>query len=46
LEILEKLENIPTDHDEKPQQQIKINKILIFVDPFDVISLIPYLPNM
>jgi hypothetical protein len=37
LEILDKLEAIPTDHDEKPEQDIKINKLLIFVDPFDVI---------
>jgi len=36
LEVLDKLEAIPTDHDEKPEQDIKINKILIFVDPFDV----------
>ena len=36
LEILDKLEDIPTDHDEKPQQDIKINNIIIFVDPFDV----------
>ena len=40
LEVLDKLENIPTDHDEKPEQDIKINKILIFVDPFDVVLLI------
>ena len=38
LEILDKLENIPTDHDERPQQEIKINKLLIFVDPFNVVS--------
>jgi peptidyl-prolyl cis-trans isomerase-like 2 len=37
LEVLDKLEAIPTDHDEKPEQDIKINKLLIFVDPFDVI---------
>jgi hypothetical protein len=39
LEILEKFEAIPTNHDEKPEQDIKINKLLIFVDPFDVLSL-------
>jgi peptidyl-prolyl cis-trans isomerase-like protein 2 len=39
LEILDQLENIPTDHDEKPQQEIKINKLLIFVDPFEVLPL-------
>lgn len=38
LEILDKLENIPTDHDERPKEEIKINNIIIFVDPFDVIS--------
>jgi peptidyl-prolyl cis-trans isomerase-like 2 len=37
LEILDKLEAIPTNHDEKPEQDIKINKLIIFVDPFDVI---------
>jgi peptidyl-prolyl cis-trans isomerase-like 2 len=37
IEILDKLEEIPTDHEEKPQQDIKINNIVIFVDPFDVI---------
>ena len=37
MEILDKLEAIPTDHDERPEQDIKIKKILIFVDPFDVI---------
>jgi Cyclophilin type peptidyl-prolyl cis-trans isomerase/CLD len=36
IEILDKLEAIPTDHEEKPQQDIKINNIVIFVDPFDV----------
>jgi hypothetical protein len=37
LEILDKLEAIPTNHDEKPEQDIKINKLIIFVDPFDVL---------
>jgi len=36
IEVLDKLEAIPTDHEEKPQQDIKINNIVIFVDPFDV----------
>ena len=36
IEILDKLEAIPTDHEEKPQQDVKINNIVIFVDPFDV----------
>jgi peptidyl-prolyl cis-trans isomerase-like 2 len=39
LEILDKLEAIPTNHDEKPEQDIKINKLIIFVDPFDVLFL-------
>jgi peptidyl-prolyl cis-trans isomerase-like 2 len=37
LEILDKLEAIPTNHDEKPEEDIKINKLIIFVDPFDVL---------
>ena len=36
LEVLDKLEDIPTDHDEKPLQDIKINSVVIFVDPFEV----------
>lgn len=36
IEILDKLEAIPTDHEEKPPQDIKIKNIVIFVDPFDV----------
>ena len=36
LEVLDKLEAIPTDHEEKPEQDIRINNIVIFVDPFDV----------
>ena len=40
LEVLDKLEEIPTDHDEKPLQEVKINKIVVFVDPFDVKPLI------
>jgi len=30
------LEEIQTDHDEKPLQEIKINRIVVFVDPFEV----------
>lgn len=37
IEILDKLEAIPTDHEEKPEQDIKIKNIVIFVDPFDVL---------
>ena len=37
LEVLDKMEETPTDHDEKPVNDIKINSIIIFVDPFDVI---------
>lgn len=36
LEILDKLEEIQTDYDEKPLQEIKINRIVVFVDPFEV----------
>ena len=36
LEILDKMEEVPTDHDDKPTKDIKINNIIIFVDPFDV----------
>lgn len=36
MEVLDKLEAIPTDHDEKPQQDIKINDIVVYVDPFNV----------
>jgi len=39
LEILDKLEEIQTDYDEKPLQEIKINRIVVFVDPFEVILL-------
>jgi len=35
LEVLDKMEEVPTDTDEKPEKDIKINKILIYVDPFD-----------
>ena len=37
LEILDKLEDMPTNHDEKPEEDIRIHRIIIFVDPFDVI---------
>ena len=37
LEVLDKMEETPTDHDDKPEKDIKINSIIIFVDPFDVI---------
>jgi hypothetical protein len=36
MDVLDKLEEVPTDHDEKPVQDIKINKVMVFVDPFDV----------
>ena len=36
LEVLDKLEEIQTDYDEKPLQEIKINRIVVFVDPFEV----------
>lgn len=38
MDVLDKLEEVPSDHDEKPVQDIKINKIIVFVDPFDVID--------
>jgi peptidyl-prolyl cis-trans isomerase-like 2 len=38
LEVLDKMEEEPTDHDDKPVKDIKINSIIIFVDPFDVSS--------
>ena len=36
---MDKMEETPTDHDDKPEKDIKINSIIIFVDPFDVIRL-------
>ena len=36
MDVLDKLEEVPTDHDEKPLQDIKIHQIIVFVDPFDV----------
>jgi hypothetical protein len=41
MDIVDKLEEIETDYDEKPLQDIKITTIIIFVDPFDV----PPLPS-
>jgi peptidyl-prolyl cis-trans isomerase-like 2 len=38
MEVLDKLEAVPTDHDERPEQDIKIVDIIVFVDPFDVRS--------
>jgi len=40
MDVLDKLEEVPSDHDEKPVQDIKITKIVVFVDPFDVSKLI------
>jgi hypothetical protein len=36
MDVLDKLEEVPTDPDEKPVHDIKINKVMVFVDPFDV----------
>jgi len=40
MDVLDKLEEVPSDHDEKPVQDIKIIKIVVFVDPFEVSRLI------
>ena len=36
IEVLDKMEQVPTDHDEKPLEDIKIKSVIVFVDPFDV----------
>jgi peptidyl-prolyl cis-trans isomerase-like 2 len=36
MDVLDRLEDVPSDHDEKPIRDIKINKIIVFVNPFDV----------
>ncbi|KXN73055.1 cyclophilin-like protein [Conidiobolus coronatus NRRL 28638] len=35
IEVLDKMEVVPTDDDDKPVQEIKIRDILVIIDPFD-----------
>eukprot|EP01098_Paradermamoeba_levis_P006421 TRINITY_DN2662_c0_g1_i1.p1 TRINITY_DN2662_c0_g1~~TRINITY_DN2662_c0_g1_i1.p1 ORF type:complete len:366 (+),score=145.38 TRINITY_DN2662_c0_g1_i1:668-1765(+) len=35
LDVLTAMENIPTDNDDRPLQEIKILKTMVFVNPFD-----------
>lgn len=34
-EILDKMESVPTDESDRPLQEIKIVKIITFVDPYE-----------
>jgi peptidyl-prolyl cis-trans isomerase-like protein 2 len=34
-DILDKMESVPTDESDRPLQEIKIVKIIIFVDPYE-----------
>jgi peptidyl-prolyl cis-trans isomerase-like protein 2 len=35
LDVLSKMEAIPTDEDDRPEKSIKIKDVVVFVDPYD-----------